>query len=225
MDRTRDQYAYRCLPLAIANQHGWEVLADGTHEAIWNGGDGREDLDVSSSPAASPAVSHFGHGILTFHINCILRTEPGVNLWVCGPVNRPKDGIAPLTGVIESDWMPYSFTMNWQFTRADCRVRFEEGEPICCFFPIPRGFVEDIEPEIHALDSDPATRDALQAWSADRANLNSQIEKNLAVARERGWQKNYFQGRWPDGQRFEHHQTKLHVRPFAASDSPEERDG
>ncbi len=26
MDATPDQYAYRCLPLNIANSHGWELL-------------------------------------------------------------------------------------------------------------------------------------------------------------------------------------------------------
>jgi hypothetical protein len=214
MDRTRDAYAYRCLPLAIANQHGWELLSDGTHEAIWNGGDHLDDMDVSSSAGAAAAVSHFGHGILTFHVPCIFRTEPGMNLWISGPVNQNKDGIAPLSGLIESDWMPYSFTMNWQFTRANQRVRFEEGEPICSFFPVPRGLVESAEPEFRELDTDPVTKEDYRAWSADRDKLNDQIQKNLAAARERGWQKNYFQGRRPDGQRFQSHQTKLQVKPF-----------
>jgi hypothetical protein len=214
MDRTPDEYAYRCLPLAIANQHGWELLSDGTHEAIWNGGDGLDDMDVSSSDGATAAASHFGHGILTFHVSCILRTEPGINLWICGSANRHKDGIAPLSGLIEADWMPYTFTMNWQFTRANHRVRFEEGEPICSFFPVPRGLVESAEPEFRSLDSDPATRDDYRTWSADRDKLNDQIRKNLETARERGWQKNYFQGRRPDGERFRHHQTKLQVKPF-----------
>jgi hypothetical protein len=30
----------------------------------------------------------------------------------------------------------------------------------------------------------------------------------------RGWQKDYFQGRDPDSERVEYHQTKLTVRPF-----------
>jgi len=200
------------------------VLSDGTHEAIWNGGDQLVDIDVSSSAGSSPAASHFGHSILTFHINCIFRTEPNVNLWIAGPINRPKDGIAPLTGLIESDWMPYTFTMNWQFTRANHRVRFEKDEPLCTIFPIPRGYVEASEPEFHSLDEDPVTRDALREWSTERDSLNSQIEKNLTAARERGWQKNYFQGRWPDGKRFLHHQTKLHLKPFAPTRGAGDRD-
>lgn len=224
MDRTHDVYAYRCLPLAIANQHGWELLSDGAHEAIWNGGDHISDIDVSSSAGSSPASSHFGYAVLTFHINCIFRTEDNVNLWISGPTNRSKDGIAPLTGLIESDWMPYTFTMNWRFTRPNHRVRFEKDEPLCTIFPIPRGYVESCEPEFRSLDQDPALRDAYSRWSAERDNLNSQIDKNLAAAREQGWQKNYFQGRWPDGERFPHHQTKLHLKPFVPGRGTDDRD-
>ena len=60
----------------------------------------------SPIPARAPAVSHFGHGILTFHMPCLFRTEPGVDLMVQGPINRPKDAIAPLSGIIETDGRP-----------------------------------------------------------------------------------------------------------------------
>src|SRR5258708_29893587 len=183
MDQTPSKFAYRCLPLAVANQHGWELLSDGTHEAIWNGGPDPADIDVSSSSGASRASSHFGSGVLTFNVNCIFRTDPGVNIWICGPVNSAKDGIAPLTGLIESDWMPYTFTMNWKFTRANQRVRFEDGEPLGMIFPVPRGFVESNTPETCAIHEDPALKAAFDAWSADRDRLNSQIDRNFEVAR------------------------------------------
>jgi hypothetical protein len=44
-------------------------------------------------------------------------------------LNSPKDGIAPLTGVIETDWLPYPFTMNWQMTRPGS-VRFDKDEAV-----------------------------------------------------------------------------------------------
>jgi hypothetical protein len=55
------------------------------------------------------ALSHFAHGILTFQLNYLFRTEPGWNMFATGPTNNPKDGIAPLSGVIEIDWLPYPF--------------------------------------------------------------------------------------------------------------------
>ncbi|MGK6315772.1 DUF6065 family protein [Neorhizobium sp. DT-125] len=34
---------------------------------------------------------------------CLFRTEPGYDLYVTGPINRPKEAIAPLIGVVETD--------------------------------------------------------------------------------------------------------------------------
>jgi Family of unknown function (DUF6065) len=101
------------------------------------------------------AISHFAHGILTFHLPCLFRTEAGYDLMVHGPINRPKDGIAPLSGVIETDWAPYSFTMNWIFTRPGTQVSFAQGEPFCHVFPVKRGELEAIEPQLRLLSEEP----------------------------------------------------------------------
>ena len=62
------------------------------------------------------------------------------------PINRPKDAIAALTGLIETDWSPYSFTMNWQFARTHTAVRFiEKGEPFCHLMPVRRGEIEAVK--------------------------------------------------------------------------------
>ena len=103
MDDTNDSFAYRCLPLNIANAHGWEILCPGSFEATWNGA--REPGGVTIVPEVemtTPPYGHFGYGILTFRVNCVFRTEPGYDLFVQGPVNRPKDGIAALSGIIET---------------------------------------------------------------------------------------------------------------------------
>ena len=75
---------------------------------------------------------------------CLFRTEPGYDLMVQGPDQPAQGWIAPLTGIIETDWAPYTFTMNWMFTRPGQVVRFEAGEPFCHFFPVQarrdRGF-------------------------------------------------------------------------------------
>jgi Family of unknown function (DUF6065) len=105
MEETDQRYAYRCLPLNIANAFGWEVLCPSGFTAVWDGGKGIPSLQVHPDGGApAPAISHFMQGILTFHIRCLFRTEPGYDLMVQGPINRPKDGIAPLSGVIETDW-------------------------------------------------------------------------------------------------------------------------
>ena len=73
-------------------------------------------------------MSIFGQGVLPFHIQGLFRTPPQWNLWVGGSPNRFKDAIQPLTGIIETDWSPYTFTMNWRFTRPGQWISFEEGQ-------------------------------------------------------------------------------------------------
>jgi len=109
MEATSQRFAYRCLPLNIANAYGWEVLCNAGFLAMWWGGEGLDSIVIEPDPGTiAPAISHFGHGILTFHLPCLFSTEPGAELMVQGPINRPKDGIAALSGVIERS--PYSFT-------------------------------------------------------------------------------------------------------------------
>ena len=99
--------------------------------ARWTGGERPEDLFLcfDEVPPESMVSSLFGSGILTFNMPCVFRTPAGVNLWIKGPSNPPKDGVCPLEGIVESDWMSATFTMNWKFTRPHQLVRFERGEP------------------------------------------------------------------------------------------------
>ncbi len=148
--------ARRRLPLNIANAHGWEILCPAAFTAVWSGQPGIDRVRIQTAGNDQPpAVSHFGHGVLTFHLPCLFRTEPGYDLMVLGPINRPKDGIAPLAGVVETDWAACSFTMNWMLTRPGMEVSFAQGEPFCHVFPVKRGELEAIEPERHLLSEEP----------------------------------------------------------------------
>jgi len=46
MDDFSDRHAYRCLPLSIANAHGWDILCPIAVAVDWNGGRRTEDLTV-----------------------------------------------------------------------------------------------------------------------------------------------------------------------------------
>jgi hypothetical protein len=221
MDQTDQRFAYRCLPLNIANSCGWEILCSSGFLAVWNGEGASEAISiVPDSDVAPPAVSHFGHGVLTFFIPYLFRTEPGFDLMVQGPINRPKDAIAGLTGVIESDWSPYSFTMNWIFTRPGTPVRFEKGEPLCHIFPIRRGDLESIVPEIRALSSDPKLKAQHDAWTASRNHFNTELSRPGSTAESEKWQKTYYRGVVPGLERevSDEHRTRLRLRPFVQKD-------
>src|SRR5262245_48536330 len=176
MEATDQRFAYRCLPLNIANAHGWEILCPSAFTAMWSGGPGLSAVKFKAeSTDALPVVSHFGNGTLTFHIPCLFRTEKGFDLMVQGPINRPKHGIAPLCGIVETDWAPYTFTMNWIFTRPGTQVRFEQGEPFCHIFPVKRGELEMLEPELRLLSQEPELKQQLDSWTNSRSQFNADL--------------------------------------------------
>ena len=218
MDATPDAFAYRCLPLAIANGHGWEILNPVPFEATWNGAV-RGGIEIRSLDGRKPyAADHFGSGILTFHINALFRTPPGHNLFVCGPTNEPKHGIAALTAVVESDWSPATFTMNWKFTAPGVTVSFAQDEPYCAFFPVLRGALDRIEPRIEEIARSGSELDEYTAWAEQRAHFLKELKIVDTEAHKRGWEKSYFQGRHPDGRRGPaDHQTKLRLKPFTVA--------
>jgi hypothetical protein len=217
MSKTNERFAYRCLPLNIANQHGWFLLSTHKIRCVWNGRDAHDAVTIicKAGPRETPcpAISHFGSGIVTFNLNYLFRTPPGYNLWCRGPTNLPKDGIFPLEGIVETDWSVATFTMNWKMTTVNVPVDFEIGEPICMVLPVKRGEVEGFEPKMQMLASDPQLQQAFQKWSDSRTTFNRDLARGADWALEQSWQKDYIQGHGP-GVKAPEHQVKLQVKPF-----------
>jgi hypothetical protein len=195
MDNLDHKYAYRCLPLVMANQFGWEVLSTHHIRATWDGRYPLDALKVEDLGGEGPLCwsSHFGGGILTFSVPYLIKTPPGWNLFVRGPTNTAKDGIAPLDGIVETDWSHATFTMNWRFTRA-CTVEFAIGEPACMFYPVERKLFDRFEPEMVDLESNPELHAKFKAWSGGRDQFNKDLKGFIDEAVKQGWQKDYFQG-------------------------------
>lgn len=201
---------YRCLPLNIASSTGWELLCPYDLEVAWNGGSKAEDLEISDPGVA---VSHFGNGILTFSVGYIFRTEAKQNLWVRGPVNSPKDGISPLEGIVETHWLPFTFTMNWKITRPNVTIRFAKDEPFCTLVPYPADYIENFEGEIRKLADAPDIEAEYRKW---RESRNSSIAQSY-ISNEGAWEQHYFIGRKTDGEKVEDHKTKVNKKPFKHS--------
>jgi hypothetical protein len=219
MDEAPEAFPYRCLPLNIANSHGWEILAPCGFEATWNGGMAVNDVVIradAGSRAEDVPVPLFGQGTFTFHIQGLFRTSPGWNLWVSGSPNTIKDGAVPLAGIIETDWSPYTFTMNWRLTRPGHTVRFEENEPFAHFFPIPRSAIEEVQPSFAAIDDNPGLKQQFAAWSRLRDAFHERMRTDPPDNPSDKWQKFYYRGQDPNGEcPIADHQSKLRVREFA----------
>jgi len=139
-------------------------------------------------------------------------TEPGWNLLTTGPFNHPRDGISPLTGVIETDWLPYPFTMNWQMTRPGT-VRFERGDAFCLIFPVRKDELEAADVEIYNLADDPELEKKQKAWREKRDEFMVKFRAGDAATLKEAWQKFYFRGVLPDsGETPEGHKQKIRLR-------------
>ncbi len=99
-------------------------------------------------------------------------------MWAAGPPNWPKDGIQPLAGLVETDWLPFPFTMNWVFNRPG-RIRFEQ--------PVQRSFA-----------SETALREQYEVWLKERDSFNSRLDRNDPEAVREAWQRFYFKGEIPE---------------------------
>lgn len=218
MDAYSTRHPYRCLPLTIANSSGWHVLCPTAFEAEWDGGEETSALTVRAlkpMPDGRPfdhfCSSNFGHGIVTLHTDYIFRTPPGWDLLATGPVNSPKDNLYPLTGIIETDWLPYPFTMNWRLLKPG-KATFEEGEPFCFLMPIPKQALLETQLEIHRLDDDPELKRQHEAFRVSRNEFLDRIKAGDQEATKQAWQRYYFTGRHPDGTRVEGHTNKIRLR-------------
>jgi hypothetical protein len=216
MDLTDQRYAYRCIPLSIANASGWEIILPCAFSATWTGGNLTTDIQLR--PLGEPAsvtrrvVSHFGHGVLTFHTGYLFRTSPGWALWCRGAPNMVKHGIVALDGLVETDWLPFPFTMNWRFTRPGT-VRFAAGEPFCFVTPVPHALYESIEPRIKTLADDAELKAAYDKWTVSRTDFNAGLARHEPEAVKQGWQRHYVKGAGPTGEGAGFHLSRRRLKP------------
>lgn len=215
MDKTPGAFAYHCLPLVMANSLGWLLINDVGCEMEWDGTDAAEGLKVwpthelSSLQEHFMPTSHFGSGVVTWHAEYLFWTEENICMITKGPTNSPKHGICPLEGVIETDWLPYPFTINWRMTQKNVRVRFERGEPIAQLIPYPADLISQMEPEIDSLKNNVELFEKFEDYRKKRTVFNEKF-KYHATKR----QKYYVRGEDSLGHKTENHRTDWKTKPF-----------
>lgn len=216
MDATDQRYAYRCIPLSMANASGWELLTPAAFEVTWSGGSGPGAISIRAQADRERVerlvTSHFGHGVLTFHVGYLFRTSPGWALWVRGSPNSSRRNIVPLDGLVETDWLDFPFTMNWRFTRPST-VRFEAGEPFCFITLSPHALLDRVEPVLASLDGDPRLRAAYEARVRSRADFNRDLLRRDEATIAQGWQRHYVKGEDANGPTDAFHVSRRRLHP------------
>jgi hypothetical protein len=214
MKNTPNSFAFRCLPLTIANGFGWSMLNKDYAEITWTGGQDIADTTIKCYDENKKEInskwilSHFGSGVVTFSFDFLFQTEKGHNLYVKGPANNPKRGITALEGIIETDWLPFTFTMNWKITEPNFKIIFEKDEPICQIFPIERFYLESWEAEEDNLSNNKELENKFNDWSSSRKDYIKNMDKNSFGERD------YIKGIGKDGIKFEDHQNNIKSCPF-----------
>jgi Family of unknown function (DUF6065) len=226
---SRKGWPSRCLPMLMANQSGWELRNRCGFTATWIGEQNGMDVQIRPDKRDTEQflpLSHFGNGILTWHLPIVFRTPPGYNLLARGPANYPKDAVSPLEGIVETDWASASFSMSWKLTRKLMPVRFEVDEPICMIVPQRRAELEEFAPELRRIESDEDLQRKHEIFlrSRDVAKQIEQIER-VAAGEQVEWQGDYTRGKHADGEAgTPDHQTRRRLRPFVQSE-PEKSQG
>jgi Family of unknown function (DUF6065)/Cupin-like domain len=205
MDATPNRFAYRCLPLTIANQTGLWINNPVGFTATWRGSEspGSIDFEFHAAPElwTNWITNLFGSGIITWNTPFLFRTKPvGSRLMIAGPANYFKDNAHPLTAIIESDWISMSFTMNWKIMRPRDPIRFEVGEPLFQAIPLFNNACLDLEGAsvcYRKLDDDPEIARSYREW--DRSRSQFQQQSKAGEIKPDAWQRDYFLGRDASG--------------------------
>jgi hypothetical protein len=192
MNDTNKKFAYKCLPLNIANQYGWAVLSPANFSVSWYGGSGKEQVEVFSSDPdflESIIVSHFGEATFTLQLDFVIQTPENYSLYIRGVPNEINSTIRPLDAIVETDWLPFTFSYNYKFAETGT-VDFKRGDPLFVFFPIERNSVENFKlKQINIEDNQDLYQDFLD-YSDSRISFNKDQNDNK-------FQRFYQDGRGP----------------------------
>ena len=161
-------FSYQCPPLVVANQWGWQITCPADVRVTWDGSSPPTGLRVEvESPYEVVIKSQFGEGIVTFSPPWLFRTPPGWDLMAKGPSNHWKPNGSPLEGVIETWWLPYTFTLNWKVVEPGV-IHFKRGEPLAQLVPVPHGTFRGSTLVEAPLSSEPDLEAEMNQWVAER---------------------------------------------------------
>lgn len=160
----------------MANRLGLEIAINRKVRVLWDGSEGYDC--IKTNPQWIDCVSNFGSGVISFSIPYLFSTPRGWSLWVGGPSNDPMDGVAPLEGIVETGWTPFTFTMNWRMTMIDEWATFHAGQAIARVFPIRIAPIKELEFNLRGKDALPKRKRAdYERWYEERADFQEKLKR------------------------------------------------
>jgi hypothetical protein len=98
---------------------------------------------------------------------------------------------------VETDWLPFPFTMNWIFTRPG-KVRFDKGEPFCFITLMQDKQLEQFDVVQRSLEGNRPLKDQYEAWTRQRTDFNKKLFSRDPETMREAWQRYYFRGEYPE---------------------------
>ncbi len=203
---------YRCLPLTSANTVGWTLHNPFRFKAVWKGGSGRDDVVVTMDETDQHwAHAWFGHGTFTIAPQFLVQTSPGMNLLIRPVPNHWKLPVLFMEGMVETDWLKSSFTLNFRMMLPMIGATFEVGEPLVQIVPFPRELPEAVDARIvtHGAEYDERMT-TFTNWALRRKDRLDQPKYEP--------DHEYMRGIDVDQTRFSEHKRTFHMRPFIGQD-------
>jgi hypothetical protein len=170
-----------CPPMMLANTLGWYYGLEEDITFNWNGEMMPGSVKITNTKTGDPvhnsiANNNFGEGVVTFGgTRGFFETTEGYSLLLSGPTNMWIDGIHPCTGIVETDWSAFPFTMNWKMTMINQDILIPKDYPVMCFIPIKITDFEEFKIEY---------KDAEKWEKIDQINVFSQNRSKDGVVKE-----------------------------------------
>lgn len=177
--------AYRCLPLRIGSELGWQIGCPTNFCCNWNGNTNSEGLKLFFQDEKyndHNIGSHFGGGILTFKIPYIIRSPKKKSLYVRGPTNFYKEYCQYLDAVVGTDWLNFPFTYNIKINKKNTDIFFKKDEPICSFYFINLEETVNQNIQIKDIENNPALLSSFRLLELERQEKVKEAKKGNGTA-------------------------------------------
>jgi len=157
-------HSYRCVPLAIANTFGWDILLPEDLDVEWDGGSELTSIKIYGNNQIYQ--SHFGSGTFTIQVAYTWKTSDDHQIMLMPHPNPDQYDIMSLTAIVETDRLMYPWFVTCKVTRVG-RYKLKAGTPIARVIPIKIGDIVDCNIK---MSEEPEEYKNYRAWQTEERN-------------------------------------------------------
>lgn len=172
----KNPHAYRCVPLSIASEYGWDILLPEKVTLSWNGGPNNKDTTVLEGTCLEP---HFGGGTVTLEGAYTWKTDEDIQMMVMPYPNPDQFDLVSLTAIIETDRLMYPWFLSCRLARPGTYT-FPAGMPLARVIPIR---IKDVTEAQINICEEPEEYKEYRDWQGETRRQRNPVKE--------AWQKFY----------------------------------